>query len=370
MKRREFLGYSLWGGGIAVAAVLNFTILGVRKQRQRVAGPLLRMEEPPGTPDRDVRALAFSLNGDQLVSVTADRKMSLWNSENEKIVFSGQSPHGGGANGVSLFNDGGWLATVSDEPYLSIWQSVAQNDEAKLIRLYSTPNALAFAPTLGGVLMNQHRLVVAQRDRTIRVFERCEGDAHLSGQYSGVISETVPSSQEDFVETRVLQQKYGDASAVVFSPNGDYLVASLGGNYLQTWSVERDWSEGTISSDTDSPLHATAFSQDSRLLAAGAEDGTIVIWDWRSRNQIARLKGFGSPVADLLFFGANNWIMAAFADGVHRVWSGRNEDQGVVVGECPGRHVSLSRSSDGQRVASAWGADVKFWKSAEIMASM
>ncbi len=69
----------------------------------------------------------------------------------------------------------------------------------------------------------------------------------------------------------------GQANAIEFSPDGRYLAIALWKEIL-LWSAQKHEIVRTFKGHEDT-VTSLAFTPDSKLLALGSWDGSIVLWD-------------------------------------------------------------------------------------------
>ena len=68
------------------------------------------------------------------------------------------------------------------------------------------------------------------------------------------------------------------------------------------------------------PVLCLALSDDGTLLASGAADGTLRLWDWRRGKPLATMAGHGGPVRSLAFGAGGDQLASIGEDGRLRVW--------------------------------------------------
>jgi len=70
-------------------------------------------------------------------------------------------------------------------------------------------------------------------------------------------------------------------------------------------------------------VSSVAFSRDGRTLASASGDGTVRLWDVRTRKALgAPLKGHTAPVSSVAFSPDGRTLASASADGTIRLWTG------------------------------------------------
>jgi len=67
-------------------------------------------------------------------------------------------------------------------------------------------------------------------------------------------------------------------------------------------------------------IQAAAFSPDGKLVAAGDQESGVRVWDWRTRQEVARLDGHGGPVAAVAFSPDGRRLVTASGDYSAQVW--------------------------------------------------
>jgi len=113
----------------------------------------------------------------------------------------------------------------------------------------------------------------------------------------------------------------------------------------------------------DSPVRDTAFAPNGRTLAVGSADGSVRVWDTRSRQQIATLVESGSPIVSVGFARRGRVVAAGSADGVVRLWDARS-GKAVATDRDAGRAIVVSAvSEDGRKVAAmSKGGTIWLWE--------
>ena len=140
----------------------------------------------------------------------------------------------------------------------------------------------------------------------------------------------------------------GEVFAMALSPNEDLLAvaASTGIFVYRADSFEFSWNV-----PTDFRVRSVAFSPDGKL-AAGLEDGTIIVWDAQDGSEIQTTTDHKDSVYSLAFSPDGQWAASGSADGVMYLW---NASDGTINRRLEGHAhgvFSLAFSTDSTTLAS------------------
>ena len=233
---------------------------------------------------RKIHSVAFSPDGQRLVSGSDDWTCRLWDVEAgthiatlEHIVDRNRSP----VTEVAFSPDGELLATAGVD--VKLWEVSTQN-EIETLQHSEWVVALAFSPN-GELLATgdnqgrvkvwsiQERKVIAQLDGdTVRVDTLVfspDGRTLASAGYHGLIKLWAVS---DWALLGTLQNR-GTAYTLDFSPDGQVL-ASTGHSAVTLWSVESG-EEITTLTGHSGWVFGVAFSPDGKTLASGGDEGVV-----------------------------------------------------------------------------------------------
>jgi WD40 repeat protein len=129
---------------------------------------------------------------------------------------------------------------------------------------------------------------------------------------NGTVIRSVPSAKDQWITT------------LQFSMQGNMLAAGAPNGIIQIWN-----SDGQTL-PTPAPHRAAvlsfAFSADGSILASGGADNAIKIWDVRNSRFVRALEGHSSAVTALAFAHACDIIASGSEDSTMKIWNGANGD--------------------------------------------
>ncbi len=282
--------------------------------------------------DGEVRAVAFSPDGQTLAAGCDDHTVKMWrlSARQEALTLKG---HTGLINDVAFLPDGKTLATASDDKTARLWDVVTGMELARL-EAHTDP---------------VHSVVFSPRDRVL-----------ITGSEDGVVNFWDAISRQRLAK---FQSKMDPISSMALSPDGRTLAlgSKLGGVEIWEAAQRQRLSQLTANSGI-ARVHTLAFSPNGKILAAGSEDGTIRLWTMASRREFTTLRGNARAVLSLAFSPNGELLATGNQNQTATLWSMGKQQPPTVFRGHRGVVRSLAFSPDGKLLATgSQDRSVKLW---------
>jgi len=268
----------------------------------------------------NVVQLAFSEDGRRCAVVSDNQCVYVWNlaakiPQNVEAVLSG---HRGEIETISFGNGGNSIVTTDTELMARVWNLEANDPSAPPIELTVPLERI----DTSGLSRDGMRLVVAGWGQSIWAWDL---------------------TQAGF-KPRRLQFGGNPYGLLRISPNGRWLLMAhqTAGEPVIYDLENRQERRGRILNGHRGKVERVLFSDDSRRVYTGSEDGTIRIWDLDVKNPGATsivLTGHEGSIRAMTLAPNGRWLASASYDGV-RIWSLQMEDLISAAKQAAGRQLT------------------------------
>lgn len=310
--------------------------------------------------------VCFSPTGDLLASSSGDRTVRLWRGSSGTPVHTIKG-HGDRIFGLSFTPDGQILATACEEGTIRLWSRegdwlAAFRRGAKVYGITFSPDGETLASaceggkirlwSLDGTLLRE---IKAHEETVFSICYSPDGHFFASAGADGLVK--LWSRNGELI--RVLQRLATMAFCVTFSPDSQMLALTSADGVVRLCTLKGDPVEDFRGHG--GRVFGVHFSPDGRLLASAGEDKTVRLWS---------LEGLGPHVSQ----GHRGRILSASLSADGRLLASASEDGTVKIWQANGQliktfhgHESIVRcvsfSPDGTLLASASNdRTVKLWR--------
>ena len=271
-----------------------------------------------------VLAVAYSPDGQRIVTGSADHTARVWDAANGKGILTLRG-HDGPVSSVAFSSNGRRIVTGSWDKTAKVWDST---NGTRLLTLSGHTNrvfSVAISP-------DGQSIVTGSVDQTAKVWDANSGNEifPLNGHTDGVW-------------------------AVAFSPDGQRIVTASWDGTARVWATTNGSELAKFTKHGDSVV-SVAFSPDSQRIVTGGRDNTARVWDAANGRELFSLEGHSAPVVSVTFSPDGRRIATAGNDQTARVWDAGGRKEWLAIKRHGSRISSVAFSPDSERIVTGGGS--------------
>lgn len=277
-----------------------------------------------------VCSLAFTPDGRYAVSGSSDKTIKIWNIETGGVVrtFSGEeeiqsmalSPDGrylfaaGKGYDFNTHADYFTLKVLGLEDGKKLWVSQRYKGFEPHVAFF--PDGKHVLTSEGGIKMWEMR-----SGKLIREFADSGYDSNIAISPDGkrILTAKFKDLRIWDVEMGVLIKElsgHGTIETVAFSPDGRYALSGCRDNTVRLWNVEKGQEIRTFTGHKEW-INAVVFSPDGRYALSGSSDNTLRLWDVQKGREVRTYAGNVSPSQVVAYSPDRGLVVSASGHDLH-----------------------------------------------------
>ncbi|HZR17440.1 MAG TPA: serine/threonine-protein kinase [Verrucomicrobiae bacterium] len=322
-------------------------------------------------------SVAYSPDGQRVVTGSADRTAKVWDTATGKEVVS-LTGHQDAITSVAYSTDGHRIITGSADETARVWDSVSGKELLVLRGMGHRRDFLyvAFSPdgrriltacqyaTLWDAATGQPLITFKGHKRSVRgVAFSPDGRLIVTGSYDKTYKIwDISSGKELFT----LAGHADELASAAFSPHGERVVTGGSDGIARVWGVATGEQLFTLGGHGNDFV-PVAFSPDGKRIATSSGNGSTTFWDAATGKELFTLKGHTTGVISLAYSPDGKSIVTACGKGplkenTAKICQAAPDSEALILDTHKDKVNSVAFSTDGKRIVT--GSDdgtAKVW---------
>jgi WD40 repeat protein len=323
-----------------------------------------------------VRSVAISPDGTKIVSGGndtvrgrggTDYVLRLWNIKTGKQIGAPFFGHENSIWSVAFSPNGEWIVSGSKDKTLRLWDVRTHKQIGVLTGHEASVLAVAVRP-------DGKQIVSGSRDKTLRLWDISikknqsiskpsakHKDNDCTKKNQSISKPLANHKSNDWSvawSSKYLGEHKGNIWSVAFSCDGQKIVSGSGDKTLQLWDTKGNKISPPFHGHSDE-VYSVAFSRDGEKIVSGSKDKTLRLWDADGKQIDEPFIGHNKEVKSVAFSSDGMRVLSGSSDNTLRLW---NTDTHQQIGQPLTGHedevYSAIFSPDGKQIISG-GDDEK-----------
>lgn len=275
-----------------------------------------------------VRGIAFSPDGQTVVTGAADGSVYLWSRDGtQRANFNGG---GGILYGLAYSPDGQFVASGHENGTIHLWDVGNGTLVTTFTGHTGAVRDVEFSPDGRYLASGSEDNTASIWDLASRTFLETLGPHTgrvLDVEFSGDGTLLATASEDGFARIWdvVTGQEVGQINtgesvrAIAFNPQGGQIATASAEGIIFLWDGTSGQQQGTLQGHRGE-IWTLAYSPDGEMLVSGGRDNTARVWDVNQQAQLTILRGHGGWVLSAAFNPDDSMLATGSGDGTARLW--------------------------------------------------
>jgi WD40 repeat protein/serine/threonine protein kinase len=286
----------------------------------------------------DIRAVAWSPDGQRLATASKDYTLKVWDAVNVQELATLRG-HKQVICSVSWSPDGRRLASASWDKTLRVWD-VATGSAVKIPASDELLQCVTWSP-------DGKRLASCGDDGLVKVWDAMTGAELLQLEgHQDLVWEVAwsPNGQRlasvsnylhpdiriwDVVTGKQVHEQLNahgfSILSVAWSPDGKRLATASMDQLVKVWDTD-SWESLSLKGHKGN-VQSVSWSPDGSMLASGGIDGVIILWDPNREEPVRTLRGHRGSIDCVHWRNDGKRLASASADATAKIWDPSNDQE-------------------------------------------